>query len=623
MICSQCGSNVAESDRFCGVCGTRVSQSPQDNSSGQNTSGSSRTPRVRRSFGWKRLLIPGIVVGGALLLLVLGFSVWSVVSPNRERIELAPGVYSEVPEGRVLKQWDLLAGDELIPQEYAEASAYNELPDQTSMISYNESCTPTEAGVVDDDIQSFRGGYDRFLSVQGIVDQGQATVAGRDATWKLSYLSTASPWGWEEDAVAAEYPNYSSGFLLKLCIEELDIEISHSRTGNIVQLFEEASENPDNPPTEERNALVPEAREEVHREIGEQYSSDIEDVVQFVEDISTDERDGETDLATLPRSFADRDEILPNPFRGELADGGDSSYTVPETTSEEDIVDQARESAEDLEASEDRLYKQFGREYDEAAQNEDWEQTYSMLGETSQEEFTEEEWIEKQQAIRESEGASSPLESVTVERDEGVADGPVTVILGYEDGTEKEMRISLPMALEAGEEREPERYLTEDEVTYLNSVVVAGESTEDFSGPTNSGSTAPLDNDSIAEAEGAARDYYQAAEFEDWDYTYEYLDSETQSMFTEEEWAQKNQWYWDQSDTTYDILSVKMVSSSEEPLTEVAVRLIGEDGSSFVRTTYWVLEDGEWLHRFSQEEIDLFMPELSFEEFVEANGAAQ
>ncbi len=555
-------------------------------------------------------------------MLVVGFGVWSVVSPNRERIELAPGVYSKTPEGYILKQWDL-AGDHLIPQEYAEASSYNELPDQTSMISYNESCTPTEAGVVDDDILPVRGGYDRVLFVRGIVDQGQATVAGRDATWELSYLSTASPWGWEDDGVAAEYPNYSSGFLLSLCIEELDRSIVHSRTGSNMQLSEEASENPDNPLTEERNAFVPEAREEVHREIAEQYSADIEDVVQFVEDISTDERDGETDLSTLPRSFEDRTEILPNPFRGELADGGDGSYTVPETTSEEDIVDQSRESAEDLEASEDRLYKQFGREYDEAARNEDWEQTYSMLGEKSQEEFTEEEWVEKQRAIQESEGSTSPLESVTVERDEGVADGPVTVILDYEDGTEKGMRVSLPMALEAGEEREPERYLTEDEVTYLNSVVVAGESTEDFSGPTNSGSTAPLDNDSIAEAEGAARDYYQAAEFEDWDYTYEHLDSETQSMFTEEEWAQKNQWYWNQSDTTYDILSVKMVSSSEEPLIEVAVRLIGEDGSSFTRTTYWVLEDGEWLHRFSQEEIDLFMPELSFEEFVEANGAIQ
>ncbi len=56
----------------------------------------------------------------------------------------------------------------------------------------------------------------------------------------------------------------------------------------------------------------------------------------------------------------------------------------------------------------------------------------------------------------------------------------------------------------------------------------------------------------------------------------------------------------------------------EELLTEVTVRVTGEDGSSSLRTTYWILENGEWLHRFSEEEIELFMPELSFEEFVEA-----
>jgi hypothetical protein len=27
-------------------------------------------------------------------------------------------------------------------------------------------------------------------------------------------------------------------------------------------------------------------------------------------------------------------------------------------------------------------------------------------------------------------------------------------------------------------------------------------------------------------------------------------------------------------------------------------------------------EDGEWRHRFSQEEYDLFMPDASYEEFV-------
>lgn len=158
----------------------------------------------------------------------------------------------------------------------------------------------------------------------------------------------------------------------------------------------------------------------------------------------------------------------------------------------------------------------------------------------------------------------------------------------------------------------------------LSTVVeVRGEvpgTSEEFSETTESGSTAPLGDDFIADAEEAAEDYYQAAGMEDWEYTYEHLDSETQSMFTLEEWSQKNQYYWELNSITYDILSVEVVPNSEELLTEVVVRITGEDGSSFIRTTYWVQEDGEWLHRFSQEEIDLFMPHLSYEEFVEANG---
>ncbi len=37
-----------------------------------------------------------------------------------------------------------------------------------------------------------------------------------------------------------------------------------------------------------------------------------------------------------------------------------------------------------------------------------------------------------------------------------------------------------------------------------------------------------------------------------------------------------------------------------------------------LRTTYFVQEDGTWQHRFGQEEYDLFMPELSYEEFAAA-----
>ena len=115
-----------------------------------------------------------------------------------------------------------------------------------------------------------------------------------------------------------------------------------------------------------------------------------------------------------------------------------------------------------------------------------------------------------------------------------------------------------------------------------------------------------------AAAAEAAGDYYRAAGLEDWSYTYDHLDSVTQSMFTEEEWAQKNQYYWDLNPTVYDILSVELLDDPEETITEVTVRITGADGSSFIRTTYWVLENGEWLHRFGQEEIDSFTPGVPF-----------
>lgn len=123
----------------------------------------------------------------------------------------------------------------------------------------------------------------------------------------------------------------------------------------------------------------------------------------------------------------------------------------------------------------------------------------------------------------------------------------------------------------------------------------------------------PVEGDELeAEAAQAAGDYYRAAGLEDWAYTYDHLDSATQNMFTEEEWFQKNQYYWDLNPTVYDILSVELLDDPEETITEVTVRVTPEDGSSFVRTTYWVLEDGEWLHRFGQEEIDSFTPGVPF-----------
>ena len=115
-----------------------------------------------------------------------------------------------------------------------------------------------------------------------------------------------------------------------------------------------------------------------------------------------------------------------------------------------------------------------------------------------------------------------------------------------------------------------------------------------------------------AQARQAAEEYYRALGLQDWGYTYDHLDSVTQSMFTEEEWFEKNQYYWDLNPTVYHILSVELLDDPEETITEVTVRVTAADGTSFIRTTYWVLENGEWLHRFGPEEISTFMPGVPF-----------
>jgi hypothetical protein len=148
-------------------------------------------------------------------------------------------------------------------------------------------------------------------------------------------------------------------------------------------------------------------------------------------------------------------------------------------------------------------------------------------------------------------------------------------------------------------------------ITAPNNVGGSNQERTSIDGP----STADLE----AEAEEAARDYYRAAGSEDWNYTYNHLDAETRSRFTREEWFKKNQWLSDNYPAVYHILSVDLAEASQEPLTGVKVRLTGEDGSSTIRKTYFVYEDGLWKHRFGQEEYDRLMPSASYEEFVAAN----
>jgi hypothetical protein len=104
----------------------------------------------------------------------------------------------------------------------------------------------------------------------------------------------------------------------------------------------------------------------------------------------------------------------------------------------------------------------------------------------------------------------------------------------------------------------------------------------------------------------AAESYYQAAATRDWGYTYDHLDSETRDAFTEDEWFAYNDWLADNGSATYTIQSIQMDDSSQESVANVAVLLTFGDGSTSLRNTYFVYEDGSWKHRFSSEEYNLF-----------------
>jgi hypothetical protein len=107
------------------------------------------------------------------------------------------------------------------------------------------------------------------------------------------------------------------------------------------------------------------------------------------------------------------------------------------------------------------------------------------------------------------------------------------------------------------------------------------------------------------QARAAAETYYEAVTARNWGYTYDHLDSETQSAYTEQEWSSKNDYLADTGAVTYTIQSVEMDSAYPETVADVTVVLTATDGSANVRDTYFVYEGGVWKHRFSPEEYDL------------------
>jgi hypothetical protein len=134
--------------------------------------------------------------------------------------------------------------------------------------------------------------------------------------------------------------------------------------------------------------------------------------------------------------------------------------------------------------------------------------------------------------------------------------------------------------------------------------------------PGSEKTTSAVEDRTEADLVEAVEDYYQAVDREDWAYTYHNLDSQTRAMFDEEEWYLKNQWFADTEGLELATMDVAINGSASDPVVSVSVYRTFKDGTVIDRDTYFVFEDGVWKHRFGEEEVDIFMPDASFEEFA-------
>jgi hypothetical protein len=159
-------------------------------------------------------------------------------------------------------------------------------------------------------------------------------------------------------------------------------------------------------------------------------------------------------------------------------------------------------------------------------------------------------------------------------RDEAGSQKPKTVVVnkGMSKEEEKKLNERLAELEEKVGDQSPEQPPTQDT-----------ESTEDA-------------------ARAAAQGYYGAAAAGNYNYTYNELSSYALSQFTEDEWVAANT-ALASDEASYSIESVTMVDGSTA---EVHLTVTLPDGSSFGRTTLFVLENGSWKHELTQEEYDLF-----------------
>ncbi|MBA2510537.1 MAG: DUF4352 domain-containing protein [Rubrobacteraceae bacterium] len=121
---------------------------------------------------------------------------------------------------------------------------------------------------------------------------------------------------------------------------------------------------------------------------------------------------------------------------------------------------------------------------------------------------------------------------------------------------------------------------------------------------------------SDTEVAEAAKDYYQAVDREDWAYTYANLDASTRTLYPEDEWYLKNQYFADTEDLELSTIDVVVEGSTSDPEVGVNVYRTFTGGSSIDRYTLFVEEDGAWKHRFTGEENAIFQPGVPYDNFV-------
>ncbi len=288
-----------------------------------------------------------------LLLLLVGGSAMALLGSGSGEVELAPDIYSEVPEGWAVATSNRGGGVELVPEGYDNQSleplgssleSQEAASKEANIRAGDSDCGQGPEYLPPDDSSQWptpmTAGYDTTTNTSDIMKRGEATVAGHAATWDVSYTARALPWFMQKGSTrAADYPNYLNTFNLDVCVKELDLSVSMLSSA---QLSEYSWEAPEDEPTSARNATVPEAREEVHEELRRRYEANIGAMTELLESVETTGWDGNTDLSSIPTSLDGIDEALSDPFKGQLEglasapeepdDYNTTEPTTPETT---------------------------------------------------------------------------------------------------------------------------------------------------------------------------------------------------------------------------------------------------------------------------------------------------